>query len=88
MRQNKFIEIRDGSSLKTLQLISPLELTNQLKAIKFGSYLQAQGHLVLTPHRAQNCELKLAKITLVQAPEVDYPFQKKNLPLAVILKRL
>ena len=78
VRQNKFIEIRDGSSLKTLQLICPPELTSQLKTVKFGGYLRARGQLILTPHRAQNCELKMEKITFVNSPEEDYPLQKKK----------
>jgi asparaginyl-tRNA synthetase len=84
VRQNKFIEIRDGSSLKTLQLICPPELTSQLKTVKFGGYLRARGQLILTPHRVQNCELKIEKITFVNSPEEDYPLQKKSLPLEVV----
>jgi asparaginyl-tRNA synthetase len=84
VRQNKFIEIKDGSSLKTLQLIAPFGLTSQLKKVKFGSYLQAKGQLVLTPHQTQNCELKIQKITSFQAPDRDYPFQKKKIPLEIV----
>jgi len=84
VRQNKFIEIKDGSSLKTLQLISPPELTNQLKKVKFGSYLRARGQLVLTPQQAQSCELKIEKITALSAPDHDYPLQKKKTPLETV----
>jgi len=52
--------------------------------IKFGSYLQVQGQLVLTPHQAQNCELKLQKIMALSTPDPDYPFQKKKIPLEVV----
>ena len=84
VRQNKFIEIRDGSSLKTLQLVGSPELANQLKTVKFGSYLRARGQLILTPHREQNCELKMEKIISVNSPEEDYPFQKKKIPLETV----
>jgi asparaginyl-tRNA synthetase len=84
IRQNKFIEIRDGSSLKTLQLLVPPTLLSQLKTVKFGSYLQAEGQLTLTPHRTQNCELRIEKITSVSSPDEDYPFQKHKMPLTVV----
>ena len=84
MRQNKFVQIKDDSSLANLQLIASPELADQLKKLKFGSYLQAQGKLALTPHLSQTCELKLAKITGLSSPDPDYPFQKKKIPLEVV----
>ena len=71
VRQNKFIQIKDGSSLKTLQLVVPTELVSQIKTLKFGSYLQVQGQLILTPHQAQSCELKLAH-KLIELRKVPY----------------
>jgi asparaginyl-tRNA synthetase len=84
IRQNKFIEIKDGSTLKTLQLVGSPELIGQLKEVKFGSYLRARGKLILTPHQTQSCELKIQKITFLRSPDQDYPLQKKKIPLEVV----
>jgi asparaginyl-tRNA synthetase len=84
VRQNKFLQIKDGSTLKTLQLICPPDFKSQLKEVKFGSYLQARGQLILTPQQAQNCELKIEKITSLNFPDQDYPLQKKKIPLEVV----
>jgi asparaginyl-tRNA synthetase len=85
VRQNKFIQIKDGSTLKTLQLVGSPNLTTPLKKmLKFGSHLQVQGQLILTPHQAQSCELKIEKIISLQTPDPDYPFQKQRIPLAIV----
>jgi asparaginyl-tRNA synthetase len=46
--------------------------------------LVVSGKLILTPERAQSCELLVAKIELVNSTANDYPLQKKNIPLEVV----
>ncbi|CAI2162045.1 2947_t:CDS:10 [Funneliformis geosporum] len=84
VRQNKFIELNDGSCLPNLQLICPPELTEKIKQINFGSSLIVSGKLILTPTRAQSCELKVENIELVNPTVDNYPLQKKNIPLEVV----
>ena len=82
--RQKFIHLNDGSGLETLQLVCPPNLANQLKAIKFGSYLTAYGKLALTPNREQSCELKVTEFTFLSSPTSTYPLQKQKMTLETI----
>jgi asparaginyl-tRNA synthetase len=84
IRQNKFIELNDGSSLENLQVVFPPDLTEKLKRVNFGSKLIISGKLILTPERAQNCELHAREIELITPTSEGYPLQKKKIPLEVV----
>lgn len=84
IRQNKFIELNDGSCLNNLQLICPLDLVEKIKQVNFGSGLIVSGKLIMTPERAQSCELQVQEVELVNPVDEVYPLQKKNIPLEVV----
>src|SRR4051812_29296826 len=76
-----FITLNDGSTLKSLQIITPRETflkSGSANEINFGSSLLVSGKLVLTPEREQSCELQGTKIDIVNSAGSDYPLQKKN----------
>jgi asparaginyl-tRNA synthetase len=85
IRQDKFIEINDGSCLKNLQLVCSPDLAEELKKINFNSSLIVSGKLILTPERTQSCELQIQQIEFINPViEENYPLQKKNIPLKVV----
>jgi asparaginyl-tRNA synthetase len=84
IRQDKFVEINDGSCLKNLQLVCPPDLAEELKKANFNSSLIANGRLVLTPKRAQSCELQIQQIEFINPTGENYPLQRKNIPLETI----
>jgi asparaginyl-tRNA synthetase len=82
-RQNKFIELNDGSCLANLQIICSPSV-KETKSINFGSCLKVRGKLELTPKRAQICELQAEKIEFVNPTAADYPLQKQSIPLEIV----
>jgi asparaginyl-tRNA synthetase len=84
VRQNKFIELNDGSCLQNLQLIGPPHLVEKIKQINFGSSLIVSGKLILTPERVQICELQVQAIEFINPTGENYPLQKQNIPLKVV----
>jgi len=84
VRQNKFIELNDGSCLSNLQVVCPPDLAEKIKQINFGSSLIANGKLKLTPERAQSCELQVREIEVINPSTGDYPLQKKSIPLEIV----
>lgn len=76
-----FIELSDGSSFKTLQVVLERDtLANYDEAVHFhvGSSVIVTGTLALTPNARQPFELHAASITLEGASTPDYPLQKKR----------
>lgn len=84
VRQNKFIELNDGSCLSNLQVVCPPDLAEKTKQINFGSSLIVNGKLKLTPERAQSCELQVREIEFINPSAGDYPLQKKSIPLEIV----
>src|SRR4051794_36144925 len=84
IRQDKFVELNDGSCLENLQLVCPPNLVEELKKANFNSGLIVNGKLVLTPERAQSCELQVQAIEFISPAGENYPLQKKNIPLEVV----
>jgi asparaginyl-tRNA synthetase len=84
IRQNKFIELNDGSCLQNLQLVCPPDLVEKVRKINFSSCLAVNGKLILTPERVQSCELQVQEIELANLVDEGYPLQKKSLPLEVV----
>ena len=71
VRQNKFIELNDGSCLSNLQAVCLPDLAEKLKQINFGSSLIVNGKLKLTPERAQSCELQVWEIEFINPSAGD-----------------
>jgi asparaginyl-tRNA synthetase len=87
IRQSKnisFLTLNDGSSLESLQVVFSSNLAGRLSEINFGNSLIISGNLILTPERAQICELQVSEIELVKPTTSDYPLQKKSIPLEVV----
>lgn len=84
IRQKKFVDLNDGSCLPNLQVVFSPSLAEKIKKINFGSGLIIKGKLILTPERAQTCELQAQEIEFISLTESDYPLQKQIIPLRVV----
>ncbi|XP_072332667.1 asparaginyl-tRNA synthetase isoform X2 [Scyliorhinus torazame] len=72
-----FLNINDGSSLQSLQIVARPDL--DIRGITFGSAVEIWGKLVQSPHKKQSIELLADKIRLVGAcNSVDLPFKIKE----------
>jgi asparaginyl-tRNA synthetase len=78
-----FITLNDGSCLQNLQIVCSSYLAEKIKDANFGSCLIVSGKLILTPKRAQNCELQAQKIELINSTADNYPLQRQKIPLEV-----
>ncbi len=77
-----FIELNDGSSLKSLQVIAGLDHPDYgelLSKITTGSAILAEGTVSASPGKGQNIELQAQRIQLYGwADPALYPLQKKR----------
>ncbi len=81
MKNFGFIELNDGSSFKSLQVVmSRDELDNyaQIAGQNVGASLIVTGVIVLTPEAKQPLELKAESIQIEGTSTPDYPLQKKR----------
>lgn len=77
-----FIEINDGSSLQSLQVIADSKLSNyenEVRRLQTGCAVKCRGKLVASPAKGQKVELQAEEVEVVgwADPEV-YPLQKKR----------
>ena len=77
-----FMEVNDGSSLNSLQVVLDESVPNYqdvLKLLNTGSSVEVSGSLVQSPGKGQNIELKAAIVEVygISDPET-YPLQKKR----------
>ena len=70
-----FIELTDGSSFSSFQLIAPIELIENLST---GASIAAQGEIVKSPGKGQSYEMQVKELALLGACPNDYPLQKKR----------
>ena len=76
-----FLELADGSSFKTLQIVlEAAKLENYKEAVKFGvgSSVRVTGRVVLTPEAMQPLEVNADTVELLGACGPEYPLQKKR----------
>ena len=75
-----FIELNDGSTVKSLQIVADEQTENFSEARKYnvGSAIIATGVIVLTPQAKQPFEMKASCIALEGASDPSYPLQKKR----------
>ena len=81
MKNFGFIELNDGSCLKSLQVVFERESLNNYDEIarqNVGAALIVHGTLVLTPDAKQPFELKANEIMVEGSSTPDYPLQKKR----------
>lgn len=94
-RQSKnvsFIELNDGSTQASLQLVIDPSLTGYpeiAQSITTGSSISAEGELVTSQGKGQNLELQVKKITLIGTSDAEtYPLQKKGHTLEFLREQL
>ena len=75
-----FIELNDGSSLKSLQIIAKDSLPNyaDVQKITTGASIVVHGELVASQGKGQQWELIADKIDVVGRADDSYPLQKKG----------
>ncbi|MEO1183705.1 MAG: asparagine--tRNA ligase, partial [Cyanobacteria bacterium J06636_27] len=77
-----FIEVNDGSSLASLQVVLDQDLPNYddiLKQLNTGASVEASGVLVESQGKGQRIELKAEAVTVYgEADPETYPLQKKR----------
>ena len=76
-----FIELSDGSSFKSLQVVFEAEKLSNYKEIAkagVGTSMQVKGRIVLTPNAKQPFELNAEEVVILGTCPSDYPLQKKR----------
>jgi asparaginyl-tRNA synthetase len=80
-RNNQFVALSDGSTIKTLQLVIDLGMLpeNELKRITTGAAIRAKGEVVPSMGRGQSVEIKVSELTVIgEADPEKYPLQPKR----------
>ena len=85
-----FIDLFDGTTFKTLQVIYDDKLENfeDITKIKLGSAVTIEGTLIKSPKEGQEFELTLENITLEGDCPDDYPLQAKGRPTREFLREI
>ena len=81
MKNFGFIELNDGSTVKSLQVVmerDKLSNYDEIARQNVGAAFIVKGVLVLTPEAKQPFELKAAEIAVEGVSAPDYPLQKKR----------
>ncbi|MGL5268422.1 MAG: asparagine--tRNA ligase [Spiroplasma sp.] len=75
-----FLDINDGSTLKTLQVVYKVDNSSwkKLTEITTGSAVSITGKIVFTNKTQQPFELELQSLDFLNLAEQDYPIQKKS----------
>jgi len=80
-RNNQFIALSDGSTVKTLQVVVDRENTDPaiLKKISVGAAISATGNIVASQGGGQSVELQAASFEVLgEADAENYPLQPKK----------
>lgn len=75
-----FMEINDGSCLKSIQVIAGEELANynEIEKVTTGSALCVTGRLVESPGKGQRWEIQADGVEIISVAPENYPLQKKR----------
>ena len=75
-----FLEVNDGSCLRSLQVIAPATLANyaEVQHLITGASVAVCGRLVASQGQGQKWELSAEAVTVVGASDAGYPLQKKG----------
>ncbi|MEO5980075.1 MAG: asparagine--tRNA ligase [Chryseolinea sp.] len=100
-RNNQFIEINDGSTIKNLQavvdkthlddkdLLDDAAFTKILKTITIGSCISVHGKLIASLGKGQAVELQVSTFTILGTCDPnEYPLQLKNRPSLEYLREI
>ena len=85
-----FIDLFDGTTFKTLQVVYDDSLSNfdDITKIKLGSALTVDGKLIKSPKEGQEFELVLEDFVLEGDCSDDYPLQAKGRPTREFLREV
>ena len=82
LKEFTFVEVNDGSSLASLQVVLNQDLpdyANLVKQLNTGASIEVDGVLVASPAKGQRIELKASALTVYGEADPDtYPLQKKR----------
>ncbi|HEX8280032.1 MAG TPA: asparagine--tRNA ligase, partial [Chthoniobacterales bacterium] len=75
-----FVELNDGSSLKSLQVIAQDTLPNyeEVQRLTTGASISVRGKLVASQGKGQAWEVIADELTVIGASDDTYPLQKKG----------
>ena len=75
-----FIELNDGSCLRSLQIIAKNSLSNygDVQRLQTGASISVRGDLVASQGKGQAWEVVANEIEIVGASDETYPLQKKG----------
>src|SRR5436309_2339409 len=75
-----FVELNDGSCLRSLQIIAKNSLPNyaEVQRLQTGASIAARGDLVASQGKGQAWEVVANEIEIVGASDETYPLQKKG----------
>ena len=75
-----FIELNDGSCLKSLQVIADSALPNyaDIQRLTTGASVSVHGQLVASQGQGQKWEVRAAAVEIIGAADASYPLQKKG----------
>ncbi len=75
-----FLELNDGSALKSLQIIAPDALSNypEVQRLMTGASISVRGKLVASQGKGQSWEVIAEEIAILGASDESYPLQKKG----------
>ncbi len=80
-RNNQFIALNDGSTIKNLQVVAELGLLDEaiIKRITTGASLKITGKAVPSPGKGQSVEVKASSVEVLGDSDADkYPLQPKK----------
>jgi asparaginyl-tRNA synthetase len=80
-RNNQFISLNDGSTLRNLQAVAELGRWDDslLRRITSGACLEIRGRLVPSPAKGQTAEVKIDHLTVLGDTDAEaYPLQPKK----------
>lgn len=80
-RNNQFISLNDGSTLRNLQAVAELGRWDDalLRRITSGACLEIRGKLVASPAKGQTTEVKIDHLTVLGDADAEaYPLQPKK----------
>lgn len=81
-KEFSFIEVNDGSSLASLQLIVPSSFPSydqEMEKISTGASIAASGTIVQSPGNKQSVEMQVVNLQVIGACDpLSYPLQKKK----------
>ena len=75
-----FLELNDGSALRSLQIIAPDSLANyaEVQRLMTGASVAVRGKLVASQGKGQSWEIVADEVTILGASDETYPLQKKG----------